>query len=114
MSKQAIRFLGDARDFAIEAGGYAGLPVESYRSFEVRAATSYAIILIHEALRNVPADVLALNPDIPAKAIRDMRNVLVHTYWEVDFDVLMRTINEDIEPLISALDRLLGMLRELP
>jgi Ribonuclease HepT-like len=40
---------------------------------------------------------------IPCNKIVGMRNRLIHAYFEIDLDVLWKTITEDILPLISAL-----------
>lgn len=48
---------------------------------------------------------------IPASLWRDMidmRNHLVHVYTDIDFNVLWQTAVEDLPPLISQLEAILG------
>ena len=36
-----------------------------------------------------------------------MRNVIVHAYWEVDHDVLWRTVTDDLPTLLTTMRPLL-------
>jgi uncharacterized protein with HEPN domain len=105
--------LSEARFFAQEAAYYQGLPVEAFAGFEPRAVTSYAIIQIFESSRRVPEEVLALAPDLPMRAMRDMRNLLVHAYNDVDIAVLKSTVDHDIPVLIERIERLAAIAADL-
>jgi uncharacterized protein with HEPN domain len=35
-----------------------------------------------------------------------MRNRLIHGYDKIDFDVLWRTVTEDLPPLVAALEKI--------
>ena len=41
---------------------------------------------------------------IPWASIITMRNRLIHAYFEVDLDVLWKTVTEDIPPLVTQLE----------
>lgn len=41
---------------------------------------------------------------IPWIPIRHMRHRLVHDYFRINLDIVWQTIQEDLKPLISALD----------
>lgn len=41
--------------------------------------------------------------DVPWKELRGLRNVIVHEYGEVDWDVLYNTVMFDFPPVIGAL-----------
>jgi uncharacterized protein with HEPN domain len=43
---------------------------------------------------------------IPWSNIIGMRNRLIHAYFDINLDILWKTIKEDLPPLISALERI--------
>ncbi len=63
---------------------------------------------IGEAANRVTAALQSENPDIPWRVMIDMRNLLVHDYMEIDFDILWKTAIEDLPPLIAQLEALLA------
>jgi len=68
------------------------------------------IEIIGEASRNVErADpqFSALHPDIPWAVIYAMRNRLSHGYFEVDLEIVWKTIRNDLPPLESRISALL-------
>ena len=64
------------------------------------------IEIIGEAAANVTAERRRELMQIPWNKIVGMRNRLIHAYFEIDLDVLWKTITEDILPLISALEKI--------
>jgi uncharacterized protein with HEPN domain len=64
------------------------------------------IEIIGEAAANVTAERRRELTQIPWNKIVGMRNRLIHAYFEIDLDVLWKTITEDILPLISALEKI--------
>jgi uncharacterized protein with HEPN domain len=64
------------------------------------------IEIIGEAAANVTAERRRELMQIPWNKIVGMRNRLIHAYFEIDLDVLWKTITEDIPPLISALEKI--------
>lgn len=45
---------------------------------------------------------------IPWHNIIGMRNRLIHAYFDINLDILLKTITEDLPPLISYLENYLG------
>lgn len=43
-------------------------------------------------------------PDIPWEDVIGMRHRLVHAYFDINLDILWKTIQEDSPPLIAALE----------
>jgi len=64
------------------------------------------IEIIGEAAANVTAERRRELMQIPWNKIVGMRNRLIHAYFEIDLDVLWKTITEDIPLLISALEKI--------
>ena len=67
-----------------------------------RDATLFQMVVLGEAVSQLPAELLALAPEIPWSDIRSMRNLLVHSYWQIDFVIVVDTITSDLEPLKAA------------
>ncbi|MBM3555051.1 MAG: DUF86 domain-containing protein [Alphaproteobacteria bacterium] len=65
--------------------------------------------IIGEACRNIlrrHPEVTAANPDIPWLAAYEMRNALTHGYFQVDLEIVWRTINTDLRAMARDLGRL--------
>jgi uncharacterized protein with HEPN domain len=69
-------------------------------------AVLYHLVVIGEAVNALPAAVTAREPDVPWRDIVDMRNFLSHEYFRVLADVVRRTIDEPLEQLRNACQRL--------
>jgi uncharacterized protein with HEPN domain len=65
-------------------------------------------ITIGEAAARLPGNIKDRNTDIPWRLMRDMRNFVTHTYWDVDLDIVWKTIHNRLPPLIKPLEDLLG------
>lgn len=74
---------------------------------DARFSVGYCLIIIGEALNNVPAPLRSFAPDIPWRAIIDMRHLLVHAYWRTDYTIVHEVVRRDLDPLMEAIDRLL-------
>lgn len=61
--------------------------------------------IVGEAAGRVPALERAHYPDIPWPEIIALRNRLIHGYDSVDFDILWQIVNNDLEPLIAAIEK---------
>jgi uncharacterized protein with HEPN domain len=63
--------------------------------------------IVGEAAGRVPGEERELNPAIPWPEIVGLRNRLIHGYDSVDFDILWQILNDDLPPLIAALEKAL-------
>lgn len=63
--------------------------------------------IIGEAVAALPPDVRAEAPEIPWGSIVGMRNVLVHRYFAVDVARVWDVLQKDLQPLRTAVERLL-------
>lgn len=68
-------------------------------------ATVRNLELIGEAATHIPDDARNLAPDIPWRMIIATRNRLIHGYLGIDNDTLWSIIQDDIPPLIIALEK---------
>ena len=77
---------------------------------EQRDATLFRIAVIGEAASHLPSEVQALAPEIPWKDIMNMRNHIIHGYWQIDFTTVVDTNATDLEPLRAVATRLIALV----
>ena len=58
-----------------------------------------------EAARQVSAETRQEYPAIPWRDVIGMRNLLVHEYFKIDYDVVWQTVKEDLPSLVEALEQ---------
>jgi len=72
-------------------------------SFEAELVTQDAVVrqleIIGEVSKRVSKEFRSKHPDIPWSDMAGMRDVLIHDYIDVDFDVVWKTASEDIQNL---------------
>jgi uncharacterized protein with HEPN domain len=66
-----------------------------------------AIKIIGEAASRVSVEQRAASATLPRSAIVAMRNRLIHAYFDIDRDIIWRTVTEEIPYLRSQLLQLL-------
>jgi uncharacterized protein with HEPN domain len=59
-------------------------------------------------------EIQALAPEIPWLDIKNMRNHITHSYWQIDFVIVVETIANDLEPLKAAAQLLIKMVNRDP
>ena len=62
-----------------------------------------SIEIIGEAGARVSIEGRDATPEVPWPEIVGMRNRLVHAYFDVDLDVVWKTVRHDLPPLVEAL-----------
>lgn len=66
-----------------------------------------AIEIVGEAASRVSAEQRTASPTVPWTAIVAMRNRLIHAYFDIDRDIVWRTVTEEIPSLQSKILQLL-------
>ena len=85
-----------------------GVTYEQYSADEnLRLATERRIEIIGEAARRVSPDFKEAHPEIPWRLIVDQRNVLIHSYDEIEDERIWRLAMREIPRLIEQLTDLL-------
>ena len=69
-------------------------------------AVSYNFLIIGEAAGQISAETRALHPEIPWRVMVGMRNVLIHDYVQTDYNLVWRTVKEDLPRLCEQLQTL--------
>lgn len=67
-----------------------------------------SIEIVGEAGNNVSLSKQSELSMIPWRQIVGMRNRIVHAYFDVDLDVVWRTVTEELPPLIAELEKVIG------
>lgn len=63
---------------------------------------------IGEAARHVTPGGRAAIGDLPWRQIIGTRNIVVHVYWGIDLVQIVKTVRDDLPPLIEVLERALA------
>ena len=69
------------------------------KNYQARDVCSFYILQIGELVGGLTDDFKAANPHIPWRAIKGMRNVVVHKYGEVDMETLWDALQNDLPKL---------------
>jgi uncharacterized protein with HEPN domain len=72
-------------------------------------AVRIRLLEIGEAVKALPAGLLAEEPSIPWSQIARMRDHLAHRYWDTNHAIVQATVNNDLDQLDAAI----GRMREL-
>ncbi len=95
----------DAAREAVElAAGKSKRDIEDERMLNLSLVR--LIEVVGEAANCISPEGRGKYPSIPWQQIIGMRNRLIHGYDEIDFEVLYRTISEDLPPLIAQLEKI--------
>ncbi len=62
--------------------------------------------IIGEAATNVSMDCRERFPHIPWKSIINMRNRLIHAYFDINLDIVWQTVTGDLPSLITELEKI--------
>lgn len=67
-----------------------------------------AIEIIGEAAYQINPETRSQTPGIPWEKVIGMRHRLVHAYFDIDLDILWKTVQDGLPPLIAALKAVLN------
>lgn len=67
-----------------------------------------AVEIIGEAAGQLSAEAKAELPVLPWPKIIGMRNRLVHAYFDINLDILWRTIIEGLPPIVTELEQIIA------
>lgn len=81
--------------------------VELEMNDEKLSAILYQIAIIGEATKRLSQDFRQQHPEIPWREIAGMRDMLIHKYDQVDFDVIWDVIQSKLPELLIQLEPLL-------
>jgi uncharacterized protein with HEPN domain len=83
----------------------------TFATFVADARTRDAVIrnlmTMGESVRWIPDVILDAHRAVPWRAMRGVRNVVVHEYFGVDDTILWETVRGDLPPLVEPLEEVL-------
>lgn len=99
--------LGDLIHYAKRAIGHCAI-CPSREAFELdmltQDAASWCITVIGEAARRLSQDAKDRIAAIPWQQVIQMRNRMIHEYHRVQIDIVWKTVQGDLAPLIRAVE----------
>lgn len=85
-----------------------GLTFEEFQNDrKTIGAVLYTLAIIGEAARTISPDLESAHPEIPWNDMRDMRNIIIHEYFQINLSIVWQTIQEDVNNLERPLRKLL-------
>lgn len=109
MRKDDANRLRHMRDAAREALRFARDRVRSDLDSDRMLALALVkdIEIIGEAANQISEETKAQLPQIPWADIIGMRHRLVHAYFDINLEILWQTVQQDLPPLLAALEKVL-------
>jgi len=83
---------------------------EFFGDLQCQDAVIRRLEIIGEAARRISEETQAAYPDLPWSDMVGMRNIMIHEYDDVDLVIVWETVNNDLPPLIDALEKRLQSL----
>ncbi|MFQ5979414.1 MAG: DUF86 domain-containing protein [Candidatus Heimdallarchaeota archaeon] len=77
-----------------------------HKTTQLQDAVIHRLEIIGEAVKNIPEDFKAENPEIPWKDIARTRDKLIHGYFGIDLDLVWEITQKDIKDLKENISRL--------
>jgi len=74
---------------------------------KTREAVILNFVVIGEAIKKIPPDIINRYPDVPWNEFAGMRDKMVHGYFSISPTILWETIRQDLSPLALAVKKLL-------
>jgi uncharacterized protein with HEPN domain len=68
--------------------------------------------IIGEATKKLAIEIRISYPQVPWEEMAGMRDVLIHNYFGIDYDVVWNTINKDIPELHAEIKRIIAIESE--
>jgi uncharacterized protein with HEPN domain len=70
-------------------------------------ALLYRLVVIGEAVKALPDELLARQPQVPWSEIARLRDLLAHHYYRVDAQIIRRTVDAPLDELRDVVAHLL-------
>jgi len=114
MSKRGIKlYLEDIQDSIRKIEKYTrGSDFEKFSRDEQKIdAVVRNLSIIGEAVRNIPKEIKAKNPEVAWNEIKGMRNKVIHEYFGIDDEILWKTIQDDLPIFKKQITKLLKSVK---
>jgi uncharacterized protein with HEPN domain len=100
-----LRHILDECDFLVSR--YRALSFEEFcKNKEATNAACRSLEVIGEATKNVHPDIKLKYPDVDWKRMAGIRDVIIHDYFSLDFEIIWDTIQSDIPELKKHIEKI--------
>ena len=79
-------------------------------AYQPQHAALFDLVIIGESLSKVSAEVKSAAPGMPWKSIINLRHIIVHSYGQIDLEIITDVIENDLDPLVAELTRLIAFV----
>ena len=69
------------------------------KDIKLRDSVTRRLEIIGEAVKNIPDKIRENYPQIPWKMIAGLRDIIIHSYFDIDFEITWDIIKKDIPDL---------------
>ena len=109
MSRDPLLFLEDIEKSCEKVVQYTdGRSKDQVFEDDVRAdAVLLNLHIIGEAVKKLPNDLRERYPDVAWREIAGLRDVIAHTYFALDTDILWDAVERDVPALLDAVRRII-------
>lgn len=80
---------------------------EFLKSLTIQDAAIRRVAIIGEAVKNLAKFYKDQYPTIPWRAISDMRNLVIHEYYDIDLNITWDTVVKDLPKLKRQLEKII-------
>jgi|SRR3989344_2995700 len=77
----------------------------------IQSAIMRKIEIIGDAVKNVPNDFRIKYPEVEWRKIAGLRDIIIHTYFDIDLDVMWEIIKRDFPRLKKQIENILKNLK---
>ena len=108
MIRNLVELLADASHYGRRAQAYVrGIELADFVADTMRReAVCFCLTVVGEACDRVSKELTPLPPDIPWPQIKEMRNILVHEYWQIHDVTVYNVARHDAPKLADQLDEI--------
>jgi uncharacterized protein with HEPN domain len=113
-------YLGHIAEAIARATSYVE-PLQGIEAFRQNPLVQDGVVrnieIIGEAANHIARtapDFIAQHPELPWPNMRNMRNIVIHAYFNVDLTIVWRTVQEDLPRLKQQIDQLLSQHPPVP
>jgi uncharacterized protein with HEPN domain len=112
--RRLVEYLADASYYARQASAYVeGLELTEFVADVMRReAVCFCLVVVGEACDGAAKELAPLPPHIPWPHIKEMRNILVHEYWQIDYITVYNVARRDAPTLADDLDEIRNQLQQ--
>jgi len=100
-------WLADIRETGTSIEGFlAGVDKSAFLASDlVRSAVLHKLTIVGEAANRLTPELRARYPHLPWREIIGFRNIIVHAYFTIDWDVVWKAATESLPELVALLGR---------